>query len=662
MTQQILPATELTRKPDYRADIDGLRALAVLAVILFHADCGVNGGFVGVDVFFVISGFLITSLVMPKVIAKEFSFLEFWSRRLTRLLPAVTVMVITVYLLGYFVLLPPDFKELGQSGVAQACAMSNVYFWRESGYFNSASEVKPLLHTWSLSVEEQFYLLFPLMLICLNYLLGRHWNKGMIAIAIASLAWSYYLTPRFPSSAFYLLPCRAWELILGGSLVGLIAKRKLCRWQAELCSALGVMLVVSSIIFFDERTVFPGWLALVPCLGTAAIIFGNTSNETITARVLSWRPFVAIGLLSYSLYLWHWPILAFMNYLVPTGISLAVKSLLLGIIVVLAYLSFRYIETPFRKQRVWRHKAACFAGGISSLAVILCLGLIINVSDGVRGRFSGDVLRIADGRFDRNPLRHKTHDLSPAQIRQRGLERIDKGPRVDNPRVAIIGDSHADALMPAIKRLVDEMEIPTVAATRSATIPLLFTELDDSEGAIRFRDAVGKQLELSSSLTDLILIARWNHYDRTIMNQGNLVTTLNKLREMGIHVTIVHSIPEANMDVPRGVAIAKFLGWKPDWIAVSREDFLESQEEIREILAIQRENEISSVDLSEYFFGEGHKALLIADGRPMFVDSHHLSRHGAERLAGVLRPTFQRIKAKPAQLVPEDVTSVNTKD
>jgi peptidoglycan/LPS O-acetylase OafA/YrhL len=278
-----------------------MRAIAVLAVLFFHAGLGVPGGFVGVDVFFVISGFLITMIVTREVKEETFTYLGFWERRARRLLPAMTVVVVATCLIGYVVLLPHDFKELGQSVIAQAIAAANFCFWRESGYFAGPSEIKPLLHTWSLAVEEQFYLVMPGMLVLLHRRMPKYTLHTLVTAMIASVGWCVYSTPVFPDAAFYLLPARSWELLLGGIVALTVDAILLRRAMAETLSFVGLCTVAASLFVFREGTPFPGSYAIFPCLGTAAMIIGNSGHVTLVSRLLAWRPLVFVGLISYSL-------------------------------------------------------------------------------------------------------------------------------------------------------------------------------------------------------------------------------------------------------------------------------------------------------------------------------------------------------------------------
>lgn len=350
----------------YRPDIDGLRAVAVLSVILYHAGVPyVTGGFVGVDVFFVISGYLITSLLLKEMETGQFTFADFWIRRARRILPALSVMVIATLIVGYFLLLPQDYKALGKEAAAQAIFMSNFLFSKEAGYFDVSSFLKPLLHTWSLAVEEQFYLLYPLVLFFVHTQRPAWLKPFLIFSAFVSFALCLFAMEYNKDAAFYWLPFRGWELLCGAIVAsGLPLKGPRKVW-AELFAVIAVAAIIVPVFFYNEDTLFPGWSALPPCLGAALLIWTNGHKPTIVGKFLSWRPVVFVGLVSYSWYLWHWPVIVFTKYNPFITMTAAVIALCVAGSFVLAVLSWQYIERPFRKKTIKKRAAFCYA--------ILCL-------------------------------------------------------------------------------------------------------------------------------------------------------------------------------------------------------------------------------------------------------------------------------------------------
>ena len=624
----------------YRPDVDGLRAVAVVAVVLFHAGFGCPGGYVGVDVFFVISGFLITRLIQRQVAEGSFSYREFWARRARRLIPALIVVLLATMAAGYVLMLPHDYKELGQASVAQSVGLANFYYWREAGYFAGPSELKPLLHTWSLAVEEQFYLLMPMVMVVSYRFWGASYARVLACLALVSVGWSVYATSLYPDASFYLLPARAWELLLGGLLVSIA-----CRWRpgpriAEAVSILGLLAIFYSILAFGSSTVFPGVAAILPSVGTAAVILANAHHKTTAWRVLSWRPIVFVGLISYSLYLWHWPLLVFARYM---GIGEGDPWTTLMLIVIafcVSALSWRYVEIPFRTAGFWSANRRVFAGAAACLAVVFVAGLALHATGGMRNRFSEKVLQLADARSDRNPWRHLHHDISTASIRRDGLPRLGKTPDDRPPVIAVIGDSHADALMPAVAQLASEYNVPTVAISRSATIPLLYDSRGGRAKRAAFYEAVSQQLGMMQQLSDVVLVARWAGYEQQEFTLDAWNHTLNELNKMGLRVWVVRAIPEPPVDVPRALALAEHWKWSSDHVSISLEEHHQANRRIDRIFRETQPSNIQFVEPADLLFDGEDRALVQLGGRPLYFDDDHLSAFGARQLAPLLRPIF----------------------
>ena len=342
----------------YRREIDGLRALAVLPVILFHAGFQTfSGGFVGVDVFFVISGYLITSIILTEKQQGTFTLLGFYERRARRILPALFVVMFACLPFAWLWMLPSDIKDFSKSLVAVSTFASNILFWRESGYFNTAAELKPLLHTWSLAVEEQYYVLFPIFLL-ITWRLGKRWIVSIfVVVAVISLAVAHWGSFYQPQATFYLLPTRGWELLIGVIIAFyLFAKtdietttEKFDKSVSQLGSLIGLLLIACAIFAFDKNTPFPSAYALMPTIGTAFIILFATP-QTLVGKFLGSKLLVGVGLISYSAYLWHQPLFAFARH---SSISKPSPTLLLSLSIIaltLAYISWKYIEMPFRNR------------------------------------------------------------------------------------------------------------------------------------------------------------------------------------------------------------------------------------------------------------------------------------------------------------------------
>ena len=371
-----------------------MRALAVVPVILFHAGYAqFGGGFVGVDVFFVISGYLITSIIAAELQAGRFSLLVFYERRARRILPALFFVLLACLPLAWIWLTPEEMTAFSRSLVAVPLFASNFLFWQQSGYFDTASELKPLLHTWSLAVEEQYYLLFPLLLMAV-WKGGRRWVQGTLVVgALASLALAVWGVGRAPSAAFFLLPTRAWELLLGSCTALLLMQRPPASFTPRLAqggSLAGLAMLLYAIFAFDKYTPFPGLHALVPTVG-AALLIVFASPHNLAGRLLGTRLFVGIGLVSYSAYLWHQPVFAFARYgspVYPNGLAFIG---LIALTFVLAGLTWKFIEAPFRqRQRVAR--PWIFTGAVAGSVLLVALGLLGQADRGLELRLGKDQL------------------------------------------------------------------------------------------------------------------------------------------------------------------------------------------------------------------------------------------------------------------------------
>lgn len=451
----------------YRKDIDGLRALAVLPVVLFHAGFGFfSGGFVGVDVFFVISGYLITGIIFGEIAQEKFSILRFYERRIRRIFPALFAVLAFTLIAGLAIFLPEDLKALSGSIVAATLFVSNILFWRESGYFDTAAEMKPLLHTWSLAVEEQFYIFFPLFLMVA-------WRWGLFrrsarivkwltwAALLLSLAASIYGIRYHDEATFYLLPTRAWELLLG-SVIALGAVPRVTRqWLREVLAALGIGLILYAVFVFDMTTPFPGEAALLPCLGAALIIYAgrDAAEPTWAARLLGMRPFVFIGLISYSLYLWHWPLIVFTKYYMIFQLNQMQEAMVVLAALIVATLSWRYIETPFRKGNdhyLTRNRARIFAVSGTAMSAAILIGLVTIAMQGWPQRMmDSQALQIVAEAGIGRELVKPCRNWRESRVYAKPDESCVFGPggvRSDHEKADVVlwGDSHATAVLPAL--------------------------------------------------------------------------------------------------------------------------------------------------------------------------------------------------------------------
>jgi len=437
----------------YRADIDGLRAVAVLPVVLFHAGLTLfSGGFVGVDVFFVISGFLITKIIIDDIEQGRYSVARFYERRIRRIMPAYLVTVTLTLVVALVLLLPDDLADLGSSALWSALMSSNVFFWIESrDYFNGAAELKPLLHTWSLSVEEQFYVLFPIVLLVLKWV--RLWRFAALLCllaALASFALSVYGVAYAPMATFYLLPTRAWELMVGSVLAfGLFPSfgGRAAGWE----SLVGLALILVPVFSYTPETAFPGLMALPPVLGAALVIHSGQGGQAagpgaVAAWLLASAPLRFVGLISYSLYLVHWPIVVFMKYYY-IEIDGYQRLLIVVMSVLLAALSWKYVEQPARRGQMNMPRPKLFAATAGAIALIAVAGWAVYDTGGLPGRVPDDVQLLASKKAHQGPWRECGSAFGAGKTI---ADLCVLGASGREPDFAILGDSHANAVSAAI--------------------------------------------------------------------------------------------------------------------------------------------------------------------------------------------------------------------
>lgn len=559
----------------YRPEIDGLRALAVVAVVFFHAHLGVPGGYIGVDVFFVISGYLISSLILKDLEAGQFTLRGFWVRRVRRILPALVVLVLAVLAAGWFFLLPEDFLALGHAAIWQSLFGANIYAWMDTGYFVAAADQKPLLHLWSLAVEEQFYLFVPvLFLVVFRSRLPRARSAllGLATTGVAlSLAFSIYTVAHHRGVAFYLLPSRAWELALG-SCVALWPASAIPRSRAlreGLCLT-GLLAILAPCFLYSEETPFPGLAAIPPCLGTALLILGSTRLSPASpcgipqvAALLAWRPVVLVGLISYSLYLWHWPLFAFANYWAFRPLPRVLRVALVAVAFVLATLSWIFVERPFRRNRSEGGHPLLVAA--ASLACVAVLGLVIV---GFRG-FPTRSIAAADQYRSATEKSPWIRDYTAEDVRLGNL------PRLGNPdpsvpiSVVVWGDSHAMASAPAFDVYLRERGLAGVLAARSSTPPIpgsyWNSKYTNEKQAVDFNAAVLEYIS-TRKIPSVYLVAAWTGYPDP--SSGEMIAdlavkTVESLVDQGISTTLLLQVPEQNGNIPRLLALSKIFPIDP---------------------------------------------------------------------------------------------------
>jgi peptidoglycan/LPS O-acetylase OafA/YrhL len=643
---------ERSSKPAYRPDVDGLRAVAVLLVLADHLHLRFTGGYVGVDVFFVISGYLISSVILNGMDAGTFSILHFYERRVRRIFPALMVMLLGVSVLAFLYYTPLEIESFAPTMLASLFSVSNFVFWHQAGYFDAPSAFKPLLHTWSLGVEEQFYIFFPIFLVAIKkWLPGRTraaiWTVTGVTFALACI-WVY----RDASAAYFFAPLRAWELLIGTVISQHYVPPVVGVVKRNVASALGILLIVGSALAFSSGTTFPGLTALPPCMGAALIISAGETGPSAVSILLSWRPVVFVGLISYSLYLWHWPIIVFQNtanilHLKPGGHGVAL--ILAGVSVAVAALSWRFVETPFREGK-WRPgRRVLFIESAIAAGVLACVACLMFFSHGLPWRFS-DAARKVAAYLDYSeiaPYRQNVcfivgpgstfADFKPSVCLD------DKAGTARRKQYLILGDSHGAALYPGLSAVFSDRNVSQ--ATSAACRPFA-----PATGAAFVDDSCQKMLAfiygdylLHHHVDAVLLTGRWQPADFT-----KLGMTVKWIHNHGMVAVVFGPSIEYDSPLPRVLAMAMRDG-KPEEIEQHRSKNAEEMDHDMAVLAASQWN-VPYISMYEDLCGSqvvpkaadvGGCPPYAGSGVPLLFDTDHLTAEGSAFFARAIRSKNQ---------------------
>ena len=641
----------------YRPEIDGLRAIAVIGVLLFHFGLGFPGGFVGVDVFFVISGYLITGILLRQLEGERFSLSDFWARRVRRIAPAAVVMALGTMAMGWYVLESGDFRSLARSLMAHVFFASNCYFSRDQGYFEESGEGEPLMHTWSLSVEEQFYFIFPLLLLFLWRKWGARSGVILAMLALISLAWSSWQVNADPKGAFFLLPARAWELLAGALLAFYRPSlRERPSLLFELITWLGLTLIMASMFLYDKATLFPGLSAIPPVLGAVLFMGGNAAGRTWAGRLLSVKPVVWIGLISYSLYLWHWPLVVYAHVMI-IEMTLMVQASLIVLSFICAFLSWKFIEQPFRLGNSLAGKKKAYLFGGATMVVLWVLAFTIRTTE--------------------IPLRE---GVSERYYSETGSDPILLGVEGEGaPHFILWGDSHGAAAAHGLNQAAENLGLSGLGFLNDGTAPipgLWFSDL--SERRMVEKEKMKQVIEekiIASGVKNLILMSRWvarceGYSDAEMIgwqpNFRSISMVINeefpkadlessprilvqhleelalRLKQHGIQVIILHQVPETTSAKTEKLVFAQiqfpYFNHLPDRTTTLVQHH-KRRARTDEAFALLPEGLIKIVDPTEAFFPNG-EALKIYDQESYYLDDDHLTRAGSHYY---LTPVFMEI-------------------
>ncbi|MFN3729748.1 MAG: acyltransferase family protein [Fimbriimonadaceae bacterium] len=662
----------------YRPEVDGLRAVAVLPVLFFHAAFpGFSGGFLGVDVFFVISGYLITSIILRDIEDRGFSFARFYERRARRILPALTLVMLACVPVAWMLMTPRDLEQFGGSIVATVTFLSNVFFYYKTDYFGRAAEYLPLIHTWSLAIEEQFYLIFPVVMIFLAKFAKKAMLPVFIVVFVLSLAAAQIGTTMNASASFFLLPFRAWELTAGA----IIAYNEIYKGPAQskyspLLTLLGLLMIVGSIPVFNFETHHPGLPTLVPIVGTMLVI-AHGRNGGVASQFLSWKPVVFIGLISYSLYLWHQPIFVFYRLGTVGEPSMGAYLVLMAISIVIASLAWKYVETPFRSAKVvptrwiWTSAALGMAG-------CLAIGLALHFGNGIPSRLPKDLRAMIQATNNRGGTRltingkgcHERPIDNPCVI----------GNAAKPPTWALIGDSHAASFSKLFEENLTEAGESGVQFTHGACgygDGVLKYGAGSPNQCSKFSQEVREALQ-RLNIKNVIITGRYPYYvnnsrydnEEGGIEAGNLPmrfepkgkkltgqermdkmvdiykSSIQELVDSGIRVVLIYPIVEVGWDVPTETYKRDKLGMGRS-VTSSYDRWVERSHLIREGFdAIPDSPNLVRVYPEQILCEQtkGGRCKTANEEGLLYYDSHHLSKIGAKL---VLDDTLRNLMGLP---------------
>lgn len=608
----------------HRTDIDGLRGLAVLAVFAGHLGLPMApGGFVGVDVFFVISGFVIAGVVTRRQAAGKFSLIDFWERRTRRLLPAVLAMIAGTTAMACFHMFPDELVKYAGSSLSTLGFAANIWFWQTIDYFSAPPDMHPLLHAWSLGVEEQFYIVFPLVMMGL-----WRWAPGAIkpvlgAIALASFGLGVYWMADHPTASFYLPLTRAWELLLGVLLaMGAIPSPTDRRIRAVFGLA-GLGLIFWSIAAYQPHTAMPGLAALAPCLGTLMLLAAG--EDTPTGALLSIPPMRFYGFISYSLYLWHWPLISFQRMLFGQQAGPVAPYAVLALAVVLATLSWKLIETPIRDRRDGLSTGKFYIVALLATLIVATPSLVILATNGLPGRFSPQVHAIANS-AERTPRRLEACLPMPdGELTAWPAGCVERVP--GKPNYLLMGDSHANHLWFGLSQAHPEAELlqATVSSCRLTRKP----KADATAQCRRLSERLYSDVLPKSRPDRVYLAGLWWTED-----EDAVADTLAWFKAQGIEVVLIGPAPHYEQSLPRLLALAEHLN-QPDLPARRRRH---ERDEVDAMMAgVARRAGVPYLSIMQAICPGGVCQTTTPEGKPMQWDQGHLSRSGSQVVGQRLR-------------------------
>ncbi|MES2379243.1 MAG: acyltransferase family protein [Bacteroidota bacterium] len=658
----------------YRPEIDGLRAIAVLSVIIFHFNPALMpGGFMGVDVFFVISGYLITGIIKKNIQNNQFKLIDFYTRRIRRIIPALYVLLTVVTIFAVIILLPGDLKDYGRSLLSQAVFASNFYFYFKSDYFDTPSLLKPILHTWSLSAEEQFYIIYPILLLALSRLLKVNVKYAILTLLVAGLITCHVTYLHNQSAAFYLLPSKSWELLLGALFnYNFFGDKTHGKPIKQTASLLGLFLILYAVFFFSKNTQLLGLSIAVPALGTALIIWSG--GNTITAKLFTNRVFIYTGKISYSLYLWHWPLLVFYLYAVGSTVTLLTGLILFLTIYGFATLSYTYIENPIRKNPT-KKTGIYFFAMFFGIVLFGATGYYFNKKEGLPNRFSAQIQNLI---LDAQPqigcqLRLLFSKKSGFYYSNCGDTRL-----INKPALLVWGDSHSGMIGPVLKQLSNKYNKTFAIYSCPSALNVYIANWDQSYRASPCYDSNKEIINFikSNNVKSILFASAWSQYtegrelkmegagqkdklyadsltqnfstaDAKRVFRSKITYTVNLLCQLNVDIWIMKQVPQHQFWVPN--EIAKRLIYKQDTTHIGRNiaDHYRRQSFVNSVFEeLAKKKNVHLLDPTQYFIIDKSFLTVYKNNKSLYYDYNHLSPYGAYILAPMFEPMFQSLNAK----------------
>lgn len=643
----------------FRYDINGLRAIAVIAVVLFHFNSSwMPGGFAGVDVFFVISGFLMTGIIFKGIEQENFSILKFYVARANRIIPALALLCLILLVLGWFYLTPLEYKALGKHAATSVTFLSNIIYWKEAGYFDTASHQKWLLHTWSLSVEWQFYIIYPLVLVFLRKFFSIHTMKLILIIGtVLGFIFCIVATYKWPNPSYYLLPSRAWEMMIGG--IAFLYPLRIEENRKKIIEWIGVALIIGSYFLISAENPWPGYLAVFPVVGAFLIIQAHRNNSIITNNII----FQKIGTWSYSIYLWHWPFVVIIytfslpKYYIYLGIAF---SIIFGL------LSYKYIERiKFRND--FSNLYSYFKSKPIYISIIIGLiGTATFMTKGFISHYSDDIIIVSNEANNKNPYNCMTDKKFPCYLGNK-----------NNIKAIIVGDSHADALTTSLASVFNLKSEGIIALTKESC-PLIsnikFLETEDEcmkenfkrmeflknkypniplfwvarTGAYIYGQTDPERINnIKDTKPAIYFSKRYSSSEDSLINEleYNLNKTVEKL-SINRQVYLVLPIPEMRKNIPKIMAKELLLGNKDIDLSIEYSIYINRNKSLIQVFNnVSKNNNIEILDPTQYLCKEG-KCIATYKKRPIYYDGDHMSEYGNKLLTNMFKIAMHEISEK----------------